>query len=170
MVLHKTDDDELNEVQVAVALEHTLGATALLADLETREAAYDIIISSSEPIDILVSDHRETEGAIAYVEVKRRFIKHDDYPTVVIAKKKVDRLKSICEERGVEPIFLFWYDDGMYWTEADRIVDAEVGTSVRKKPRASGKWSKSDAGHEAYYFPRNRLRDLGDMKGFLFGN
>lgn len=155
VVLHKTDEDELNEATIAAQLEemHPSWAVAL-ADAEERNSAYDLIVSDGST-------------PIAYIEVKRRHIRHDQYETGIASKNKTDKILKHAAQERVVPVYVFWYDDGAYWISVQSVTEGAEGRVIRRKPRASGKWSKSDWGHDGYYFNVTGLQPLATLPLYI---
>ena len=55
------------------------------------------------------------EGRTFYVEMKTRRIKHNDYPTALVGKNKID----FCRSSKVPCYFIFVYTDGMFYVKYD---------------------------------------------------
>lgn len=153
MPLHKTEEDELNEATVAATLEERFdGWLVTLADLEIKNAAYDLIVTC-----------RTSSKTLAYIEVKRRHINTADYPTALAGKGKTDKLIDSCRQANAVPIYIFWYDDGLRWIDARTCAEGDERPVVRTKPRLSGLWSRSDWGHAGYYFDSSLLKPLSSL-------
>jgi hypothetical protein len=58
--------------------------------------------------------HNKTKTV--YVELKSRRICHDDYPTAIIGKNKVD----FCTDPSKEYYFVYNYNDGIYYIKYDK--------------------------------------------------
>ena len=93
------------------------------------------------------------EDKTIFCETKRRFIKHNQYPTVMIGKHKIDS----CTEPNAKYYFTWVYNDGIYFIEYNK--DKFNGYERRMFARNDrADHIQQDAEH--YFIP---ISDLSEM-------
>lgn len=58
------------------------------------------------------------EGQTIFIELKTRRVKHNQYPTALIGKNKVD----FCKDPNIDYYFVFCYSDGLYYLKYDKAL------------------------------------------------
>lgn len=61
-----------------------------------------------------------SEDGKVYVELKSRYIKHDEHSTALIGANKVEFIDKLKETEDVEGYFCFCYTDGLYYIKYDK--------------------------------------------------
>lgn len=69
----------------------------------------------------------ERDGQVwAICEIKRRYVKHDTYPTIWVSLRKWQSLLLVQQGFGVPGLFIVHYDDGIYWHETQSMVRHKI--------------------------------------------
>ena len=93
---YETADDRRNEEDVAAKLEQAWGCTLTKLPLEYRV------------------DYVATRGGIkALIEIKRRRVSINQYPTIILSMHKVFYARQFAQMCGAEPLFVIQYDDAL---------------------------------------------------------
>jgi hypothetical protein len=92
-----------------------------------------------------------------YVELKSRRITHNQYPTSLIGKNKIE----FCNDPLKKYYFVFSYIDGMYYIEYDKKVFSKFECSKYKRGERVGIY---DGEKETIFIPTNLLKPLKNKK------
>jgi hypothetical protein len=73
------------------------------------------------------------EARTIFVELKTRRINHNQYPTAIIGKNKID----FCSNPDTRYYFVYQYNDGLYYIEYDKDLFAtfDVESNYYRSPR-----------------------------------
>lgn len=131
---YENADDRRNEKEIASKLEAAWGCTL-----------------TKLPLDYRV-DYVATRGGIkALIEIKRRRVSINTYPTIMLSMHKVFYARQFAEMCGAQPIFVVQYDDAL------------VSINLNEKPDSIDTGGRKDRGDDqdieiVYHYSIDRLK------------
>ena len=89
----------------------------------------------------------------AFVEIKRRKVSHDHYPTYMLSAKKVNGVVDMANRLRIEAKIGVEFTDGIFWIDAH---DMSRG-ALHYSGRDDRPWDE-DAMEKTYHIPHEQLR------------
>lgn len=141
-----TDEDKQNEKRIA-------------KQVCDKDDALGFVASPSKtcPVDGAIT----RDGVVkAFVEIKKRNIKQDQYPDIVIDKKKVDRAWSAATELEIGFSLLFEFVDGVFVFQFDMETDPSYKYPTRSGGRTNDVRDEHDLVGMVYLLPSKEWKKL----------
>lgn len=88
-----------------------------------------------DPADFVLCDERGRRRE--WVEIKCRDYRHDDFATYTVSEEKLQKLLNCTRLRGLMPVLLVAWQDGVGWANAEAYWAAEMR-------HFGGRWDRKD--------------------------